>query len=378
MGRSVFRKGLWLSLVLVLTLVNLPGAGLVASAADDGSTSSHGSVVPTAGARTIPYFSDSFTYNSATYPYTMVGTDPFTSTATTTVPVVIVPLRFDFADGSVFDPGTAIDNVLDSPLFQTASFTSGNTQYGDAIRRAMFWQSVAGTGYHVLLGKPSVLPTQTLKVPASQGVVVQPGQPIGPPALGLHAKPRTGVVSLQWFGNERIAGAFDTVLDKLDVDPTALVIVVSRNVALSTSPIPYGSPVAGFHTALSKVNGHGVQKIQTAIWAEYNDPYAVVEFPNLLNNTDVLSHEISEWLHDPFVSNVVPTWMSPLPLSRYFYGCDNLLETGDAVSDSAFKMNGYQLQDEAFFSWFAKQPTSIGINGQYSYLGALTQPSPVC
>jgi hypothetical protein len=75
---------------------------------------------------------------------------------------------------------------------------------------------------------------------------------------------------------------------------------------------------------------------------------------------------------------VVPTWQSPLPLSSFFYGCSNLLETGDVASDVGFQVNGYQLQDEAFFSWFAKQTPSIGINGQYSFLGSLTQPSPVC
>jgi hypothetical protein len=102
------------------------------------------------------------------------------------------------------------------------------------------------------------------------------------------------------------------------------------------------------------------------------------EYPTITQNTDILSHEVSEWLHDPFLNNVVPNWQSPLPLSSFFYGCSNLLETGDAASDVGFQVNGYQLQDEAFFSWFAKQPPSIGINGQYSYLGTLTQPSPVC
>jgi hypothetical protein len=91
-----------------------------------------------------------------------------------------------------------------------------------------------------------------------------------------------------------------------------------------------------------------------------------------------LSHEVSEWLHDPFISNTVPPWESPLPLSSGFYGCSSLLETGDAVSDAAFEVNGYQLQDEAFLSWFAHQAPSIGIGGQYSYLGTFTQPSPLC
>jgi hypothetical protein len=98
----------------------------------------------------------------------------------------------------------------------------------------------------------------------------------------------------------------------------------------------------------------------------------------ILQNTDVLSHEVSEWLHDPFLNDVVPTWISPLPLSAAVYGCTSLLETGDAVGDLAFDVGGYQLQDEAFLSWFAHQTPSLGIDGQYTFLGALSAPSPLC
>src|SRR5579859_1810509 len=158
MPRFGLRKILGLPLALVLTLAQLPGIGLVAGAASDvGTVSAYGRATPTSTTRTIPYFSDSFSYAGTTYPYTMVGTNPRTSQATTTVRAVIVPLRFVFADGKVAEPGTSVGNVLRSPLFQRASFTSGVTQYGDAIRRAMFWQDVSGTNYHVLLDRPRVL-----------------------------------------------------------------------------------------------------------------------------------------------------------------------------------------------------------------------------
>lgn len=56
--------------------------------------------------------------------------------------------------------------VQASPVFQPASFSSGITQYGDAIQRAEFWGPVStnGGGYHMLLGQPTVLPTQTITV----------------------------------------------------------------------------------------------------------------------------------------------------------------------------------------------------------------------
>jgi hypothetical protein len=337
-----------------------------------GGPTTLGSARPAPGVRTIPFFSDSFAFGGMTYPYSMVGTNPRTSRATTTVGVVIVPLRFVFADGSVSDPGPAVRAVLASPLFVDATFSSGITQYADAIRRAMFWQEVAGTSYHVLLRRPRVLPTVTLHVPAPDGVFVHAGDPIGPPALGFHAAVDTGVVSDTWF-----FGLFDSIL-ALAPDPTELPIVLSRNAALSGDPVPYGAPTLGFHSAASASMRNGGTAIQTGIWATYGDPNPIVELPGLLRNTDVLSHEVSEWMHDPFLSNTVPSWRSPLPLASLVYGCQSLLETADPMSDLAFDVNGYQLSDEAFLSWFAHQTPSPGIDGQYTYTGDVAAPSILC
>jgi hypothetical protein len=73
-----------------------------------------------------------------------------------------------------------------------------------------------------------------------------------------------------------------------------------------------------------------------------------------------------------------PSWESPTPLPAAFYGCTHRLETGDPLSEALFDVNGYQLQGEAFLSWFAKQVPSTGVNGQYTYLGTFDHPSPVC
>src|SRR5690242_6389125 len=69
----------------------------------------HGKNNPDApGVITIPHWSDSFTYNGLVYKYTMVGTDPKKSSATTVIPTVLIPIRFVFADGNVFDASTDI------------------------------------------------------------------------------------------------------------------------------------------------------------------------------------------------------------------------------------------------------------------------------
>jgi hypothetical protein len=286
-------------------------------------------------------------------------------------------LRFVFADGRVSDPGTTAASTAASPLFQAAKFTSGTTQYGDAIRRAMFWDYVSRTDYHVLLGQPTVVPTQTLNVPQGQGVYLNAGDPIGPPSMGLHVAAATGVVSSTWFagGGPSSNGAFGALLTSLNLDPASLPIGLSRNVLVGSQS---GLPFAGFHSVSASTAGNGNQRVQTSIWASYADPKTIVELPNLFENIDILSHEVSEWLHDPFISDTVPAWQSPLPLASAFYGCTSLLETGDAVLDAAFDVGRYQLQDEAFFSWFAHQSPSIGIKGNYTYLGTLTAPPPHC
>src|SRR5258708_31350780 len=78
-----------------------------------------------ANADTIPYWRSSFTdpTNGATYPFTMVGTNPADGDLATTVPTVIIPLDFTFVSSA--DPNThalrGTDRVLDtvgSPMFQ--------------------------------------------------------------------------------------------------------------------------------------------------------------------------------------------------------------------------------------------------------------------
>jgi hypothetical protein len=72
-----------------------------------------------------------------TYPYTMVGTNPATN-STTTVDVAIIPFEFVFADGHFLDATPKVTNVLGSPNFQDASYTSGFTQFGDAVQLQNF------------------------------------------------------------------------------------------------------------------------------------------------------------------------------------------------------------------------------------------------
>lgn len=319
----------------------------------------NGSVHP--GAITIPYWSSSFSFGGKTYPYTMTGTNPFGGGGSTTVPIEIIPLSFTFSTGQALDASTKTASTVASPIFQSAGFSSGNTQYGDAIMRAEFWTTGGNSStYHVLLGQPAILATQHINVPQNQGQVrLIPGTSIG-------------LIDINWFSAQ-----LQQLLGQLRISPTTLPIFLTYNTVLSDPK--NGCCVLGYHGAAMSVgqgtgsaNGNGAQPIQTFI-------YAVYAFnPNHLGgsdpqNTNSLSHEISEWLNDPFANNSVPNWYVSAN-----YGCSNALETGDPLVGTNFTVNSYYLQDEALFSWFAHEVPSRAQNGLYSYLGTFTSPPAGC
>jgi hypothetical protein len=325
-------------------------------------TATFGTATPHAGDRTVATFTNSFTFNGVTYPYTMVGTDPHTSTSTTTVQTEIIPLRFVFADGTVLDGTPRVPALVASPIFQPAAFSSGTTQYGDAIQRAEFWSTVSANGgtYHALLGQPTILPTITIKVPGPQAVT------------GTFQGVTFGLIDIQWF----FFSVIQNLIGSQHYDPASLPIFVSDGVYLDFHRNPDICCVGGFHGVISNslgpVNGNGNQKINTFAWASWDYPQL---FGPGAEDIDSFSHEVSEWYNDPFVNNVVPTWFSPIAPQ---YGCSNVLESGDPLVGVNFVVNGYHLQDEAFKSWFAHDVPSEGIAGRYTYLGTFPSYSPLC
>jgi hypothetical protein len=79
-------------------------------------------------------------------PFNIVGTDPSLGASTTTIPTVLVPLKFIFpnAGNPVLDGTNVVGATQNSPIFQTADYMAGSvdlgvTQYGDALQRGEFW-----------------------------------------------------------------------------------------------------------------------------------------------------------------------------------------------------------------------------------------------
>ncbi len=308
------------------------------------------------GGGALATWTSSFVSGGKTYSYTMVGTNPTKGAATTTIPTTIVPLILKFSNGTTLNGTQKVSNTTNSPLFQKAQFLSGNTQYSDAIQRAEFWKSIPKPkNYHVLVGTPTVATALTITVPAADGAIAKD------PSSGKNI----GIININWFDP-----LLQSELTSLHFTPNMMPIFLSNDVYLSNgAPTISNCCIGGYHNAVQNSAG-----LQTYIFSVNADAGLENGFGE---DVSALSHEMAEWLNDPYTNNVVPNWTSPIAPQ---YGCNNFLEVGDPLVGVVFTVTGFtqHLQDEAFFSWFARQQTSIGIKGRYTYLGTFTSLSKTC
>jgi hypothetical protein len=343
-----------------------------------------------ADATTIPMFDYSVTASrdGNTYSGVMVGRSPFFHGArTTSIPVVIVPIKFTMSNGVVFDPtapddacaggSTAIDLLENSPLFSPAAFTMpteggmevGTGQYVDEFQRANFWQYVSVTGdrFHTTLGPISAAPVQSVKVPKGRGKSYAA-------ACG-----RLGAIDGQWWDSKIFGGGGNkaekilTALTKQGlIGPTTLPIFVFYNVVMDSygdsDCSPPGGCALGYHNALPG------KSIQTYITADYDtDGFARPEL-----NSAPLSHELAEWMDDPLGNNPVPTYGHVGEVA----GCQKNLEVADPLQGIEFPpvtLNDttYTVQELAFFSWFYGGP-SVAVDETFSDNDTFTSPAFPC
>jgi hypothetical protein len=338
-----------------------------------------------ADAKTIPFFRAQFTdpANGVMYAYTMVGTNPAAGNATTEIPTVIIPMSFAFvassAANNVLDGSSRVSLTVQSPVFQNADIglaagsasappagvapnprvvnePSDITQLGDAIYRAQWHKT--GSGYHVRLGQPTILPTASFTVPANQGFLV----------VGSFSHARIGLMDAHWFSNR-----LNETMRSYHVPPDVLPIFLVYDTFLYDTT-PDNCCILGFHGATSSLNGNGKQSVHTYMFASYSEPGVFGANPgdaiSYIQDIHALSHEVQEWYDDPFVNNLVNPWLTPTAPQ---YGCTAFLETGDPVVGFGFTIHmpnnvDYHPEDEVHFSWFAREHPSTAAQGYYTYL----------
>jgi hypothetical protein len=327
---------------------------------------------PARDVRTIPWWQGSFSFGGQTYPYAMVGTDPADGPATTTVKARIVPLRLVFQrDGEVLhDPGKVAD-ILASPVFTPVDLGLGPLQWHDLMQRISL---ATDPGYHVRL-EPHVLPTQTVSVPSDIGLT----------AFDPVTERRIGFVTLDWTGRKA-----RQLMEALRIRPTDLAVFLVDNVRASTTTAEDCLAPAGCHAFLGwhsaiLTGGRGPTQpppqVNTLLWASRPDFGAALP-PGVDFRSQVLSHEVAEWVADPFLANVVPAYQVPFPGPSPH--CQELLEVGEPVENApqlGVPLPGGRITamaNVAMLSWFARHAPSQALFGLYDLGGVLTAPAASC
>jgi len=331
--------------------------------------------------------SDGFTTVS---PFIMIGNPPQLG-GTTTIPakMTAVSLQLLKADGSVFANvpfGPFEDLIEDSPNFRNANYSVGNTQFGDGVQRAEFF-NMMDEDWHTLLS-PSIVNRATLQIPATVQVQFADGTVLTVPGYITQtaADGSTVVFLLDLLFNfldfnqavdDINAGDFTTDAINYHVYPnTFLFSVADEQGDLSCC-------VLGFHEYIFDPTVTPTPRWIYA-FASWISPGT---FGGGFQDVTGLSHETSEALNDPFGNNIVPTWQFPGTSG----GCQANLETGDPVevlpnatvpivTREKHEVFQYHPQTEALLQWFEIGNPSNAIGGAFSYpnTAVLTQAATPC
>jgi len=315
--------------------------------------------VPAAGQLPQWTFNWTSSFNHRNFSSVIIGTDPSTTNTTTTVQVVVIPVKMVYGannGNTTFDPNapyfqtlSTTQIVLQSPIFKSSvdyvqgGTNLGKTQYIDAYQRGNFWTDVqTNTNYHVMLktiGGASL--TQTFTVPSSEGNV------ISNPWSGIP----TGTADINWFD-----GQLQSVMTKLKIPANVLPLFITNNVYLTE----FGGLccIGGYHSA----NGPA----PSGLTYSYATILAQASVPVFSQDIGALSHEIGEWLMDPFTTNA-----SPCP-------SNSILEVGDPLeTDSNPEFGDYPYtvgpftfhpQDLVFITWFGA-PATTSLNSWVTFQG---------
>jgi hypothetical protein len=320
----------------------------------------------------VPRWPGSFAFDGPVQPFIMVGNLPQT-TGKTFINTQLVPISLVF-DG-IINPKTGTTAVINTspfvvaktlagPDFAKATYTDGFVQFADAVQRAEF-QPVRRTNWHTILNLPTMFAPVKIHVPSSMVKVFQ--------------LPDGRIFCL--LDDTFLLNQLTALLSSERVGARKLRIYLIRNTFLA-------SGVVGFHTALeTDVIGSQifVQTLAYVPWID-SDVAAVVFGDAALSDVVALSHEVSEWMNDPFGTNAVtPSWQFPGEPGH----CQGNLETGDPVevlpsSLQTFPVTiggfTYHPQNEALLQWFAQVSPSNALDGAYSYPNesSLTSPSTSC
>ncbi len=309
--------------------------------------------------------------------YTLAGSNPARG-GTTTIPTIVVPISLSFARAAI-DAAADIPELVRSPVFSRFPFPGlGSTQYGDAMLRATFPKA---EGWHTILGRPEVMKTVDITVPAASGYVL----------TSKKSGASLAIADIEYVQRE--------LFKQVPKQDGKLMIAVTRNTAYYAE---------GDATLCCLWGTHGVDSVtgDSFVLASYlsNAP-SVVEDQDVQPLTEQLAEFINDPLHDPLIregpqprpGNRFPAWMRPAGMrpgdqsrcggtrvaSAYF-----LLEPTDTNRKNNFPQStafavqsgsaSYHVQNVALLPWYVGSLGELGKTNSFPDSQLLTEPAKPC
>ena len=187
----------------------------------------------------VPHFNSSFAFQSKTFPFTVVGRNPKNG-QTTTIPTQIIPISLFFEGYSdekgkpiVLDVVPNLSNIVGSPNFRAAQYTSGYSQFGDAVQRAQFFHVMA-PDWHTVLGNPTIARPVNIEVPRGSATLYR-----------MRSSGAVFAVVDEGF----FISQLNTIIQFEDMNVSGLPIALTTNVFLAPRADIRQCCVMGFHTS---------------------------------------------------------------------------------------------------------------------------------
>ncbi|HLY05242.1 MAG TPA: hypothetical protein VKR31_05790 [Rhizomicrobium sp.] len=249
----------------------------------------------------LPSWNGSYTdLTGKTITFTQIGGNPATTNTTSTINVLLIPIKFVITQNGTkytFDPAkvqlannhnrSVVQAMVKSPLFNSKidydpqygtcgsknnCVDLGQTQYEDAFQRGTWWGNDVGANpdYHVLFTTTKEK-EQTITLSCSSGcVATEFGVQVGLYNFGtMDAKLQSFMKSIK------------------DVNPGVLPLFITYDVYLTSG----GCCIGGYHDSLSGPPGG-----QTYAYATYVDKAGAFS-----QDVSAFTHELGEWMDDPFI-----------------------------------------------------------------------------
>jgi len=312
----------------------------------------------------VPTFTRSFTAAGHEYRYTVVGKDPDQG-ETTTIPTVLAPVTLVFdtrADKSgkkvEISAADGVQKVVQSPIFQKYAFATGDTQYGDAIQRAQFYQEASAKDWHTLLGQPRVTSPLRITIPPANGYLL--------------TSKKTGhslaIVDLDYVQNELFKG-----LAKTQASPDELVIALTKNVEFYELGDATVCCTWGAHGAQAEASSKALQPF---VLSTYLDPGVVPNFADI----QPITQQLAAWMNNPLhgqQENIFPAWQEPVAQGgcggpgigtqyRFALPTDGASESNATVVKT--EAGEYHLENIALLPWYAQNAhPDTTYQGAYSF-----------